>query len=280
MRRQVFDIQDGRTSVIEHRALSVCCHKCGATTKAEFPSGIRAPVQYGPGVLTRASYLHLYQLLPIARTTESMHDLFGCTLAPATVERASRLFSGKLVRCEQRIKAAMDEIGILPQFKGTLVRDGYLSYTRFERCRHSLCNAHLLRELVFIEETDPAQKVWTTPLAKLLLRVKETTDKARAQKEAKLDQREQSAYLRHYDRLVRKAVKLNPPVSRCKGQPGATKKKRIAQPTAYGIIQRLQRRREEILRFMTDLSVPFDNNGSNLEEALDKLHLPYRVSFI
>jgi transposase IS66 family protein len=28
-----------------------------------------------------------------------------------------------------RGKAAMDEIGILPQFKGMLVRDGYLSYT-------------------------------------------------------------------------------------------------------------------------------------------------------
>lgn len=165
----------------------------------------------------------------------------------------------------------MDEVGILPQFKGTLVRDGYLSYTRFERCRHSLCNAHLLRELVFIEETSPEQKVWTTPLSKLLLKIKETADKARAQKEARLDQSEQSAYLRRYDGLVRKAVKLNPMVSRRKRQPGATKKKRVAQPTANGIVQRLQRRRDEILRFMTDLSVPFDNNGSERDLRMIKL---------
>ena len=304
-RRQVFDIKDGRTCVTEHRALIVCCRKCGATTKAEFPLGVRAPVQYGPGVLVRAVYLHLYQLLPVARTSEAMQDLFGCPVSWATVERAARLFSGKLVRCEQRLKAAvrdsqvigadetglrvarterlthfaydgrrgkaaMDEIGILPQFKGTLVRDGYFSYTRFERCRHSLCNAHLLRELVFIEETSPEQKVWTTPLSKLLLKIKETADKARAQQAARLDQSEQSAYLRRYDRLVRKAVKMNPSVPRRKRQPGATKKKRVAQPTAHGIVQRLQRRRNEILRFLTDLSVPFDNNGSERDLRMIK----------
>jgi hypothetical protein len=173
---------------------------------------------------SRAAYLNLYQLLPVARTSEAIRDLFGCSLSPATVERAGRTFSGKLVRCEQRLKAAirdspvvgadetglrvagslgwihvartdelthfaydprrgrdaMDEVGILPQFKGTLVRDGYLSYSRFEQCRHSLCNAHLLRDLVYIEEISPAQKVWAGPLASLLIEIKEAAAKARA----------------------------------------------------------------------------------------------------
>jgi transposase len=71
-------------------------------------------------------------------------------------------------------------VGILPRLRGALVRDGYLSYTRFETCRHSLCNAHLLRELVFIEETDPKQKVWTKPFAALLLEIKEAASEARA----------------------------------------------------------------------------------------------------
>lgn len=211
--------------VTEHRALIVCCRKCGVTTRAEFPPGVRAPVQYGPGVFSRVGYLHLYQMLPVARTSEAMHDLFGCYVSWATVVRAGRIFSSKLVRCEQRIKAAirdspvigvdetglrvagynawvhvarterlthlaydvrrgkaaMDDAGILPQFKGTLVRDGYLSYTRFERCRHSLCNAHLLRELIFIEEASPGQKAWNTPLSELLLKIKEIARAARAQ---------------------------------------------------------------------------------------------------
>lgn len=113
VRRQVFDIQDGRTSVTEHRALIVCCRKCKTTTRAKFPAGVRAPVQYGQGVLVRAGYLHLYQLLPVARTSEAMRDLFGCLISWATVERAARIFSGKLVRCEQRIKAAVRDSSVI-----------------------------------------------------------------------------------------------------------------------------------------------------------------------
>jgi transposase len=189
LRRQVFDISDGRVKVTEHRVENSRCNACGAKTRARFPAGVRAPVQYGPGVLTRAIYLHLYQLIPVARTSETMRDLFGCCLSPATVERAGRICSGKLVRCEQRIKAAirqstvigadetglrvaggsgwvhvarteththyafderrgkaaMDEIGILPGFRGTLVRDGFTSYRWYEQCRHALCNAHVRR---------------------------------------------------------------------------------------------------------------------------------------
>lgn len=47
----------------------------------------------------------------------------------------------------------MQDVGILPRLRGTLVRDGHLSDTRSEACRHSLRDAHLLRELVFVEET-------------------------------------------------------------------------------------------------------------------------------
>ncbi|HYG83147.1 MAG TPA: DUF6444 domain-containing protein [Pyrinomonadaceae bacterium] len=88
VRRQVFDLIDGRASVTEHRALLTCCRKCGAATRGQFPPAVRAPVQYGPAVLSRVCYLHLYQLLPVARTSEAMKDLFGCPISWAAVERA------------------------------------------------------------------------------------------------------------------------------------------------------------------------------------------------
>ncbi|HYG79502.1 MAG TPA: IS66 family transposase [Pyrinomonadaceae bacterium] len=314
VRRQVFDLKDGHMSVTEHRALLTCCRQCKTTTRAKFPAGVRAPVQYGQGVLVRAGYLHLYQLLPVNRTSEAMRDLFGCPVSWATIERASRLFSGKLVRCEQRIKAAvrdssvigvdetglrvaghnawvhvarterlthfayderrgkaaMDDIGILPQFRGTLVRDGYLSYTRFERCRHSLCNAHLLRELVFVEETSPEQQAWTTPLSKLLLKIKEGTELARARGAVMLDRDKQRAWARRYDFLVKRAERLNPPAAECRGEPGVPQR-RVARPTPGKTVARLRRRRDEVLRFMTDLSVPFDNNGSERDLRMVKL---------
>jgi transposase len=125
--------------------------------------------------------------------------------------------------------------------------------------------------LVFIEETNPAQKVWTTPLSKLLLKIKDAAGEAQVEGESQLGQSDQRDWLRRYDRLVKKAIKLNPPVPRRKREPGTPKKKRIVQPTARGIVERLQRRRHEVLRFMTDLSVPFDNNGSERDLRMIKL---------
>lgn len=51
VRRQVFDICAGQMKVTEHRAETKRCSACGKITKARFPLGVRAPIQYGPGVL-------------------------------------------------------------------------------------------------------------------------------------------------------------------------------------------------------------------------------------
>src|SRR5215213_1718050 len=269
-RRQVFDLPPVKLVVTEHRRETRRCAACGAKTQAAFPAGVRAPAQYGPALLARSAYLNLYQLLPVARTSEALRDLFNCALSPATVERAGRLFSGKLVRSEQRLKAAirdapivgadetglrvagsggwihvartdalthyaydsrrgldaMREVGILPQFRGTLVRDGYLSYTRFEQCRHSLCNAHLLRELVFVGETDPAQSAWTKPLAALLIEIKEAAARACAAGQGQLSEEAQGTYQRRYDRPVKRADKLNPLPPKAEDGGGDTPRKK------------------------------------------------------
>jgi transposase len=316
LRRQVFDLPEVRLSVTEHRAETRRCRRCGAEAKAGFPAGLRAPAQYGPRASARAAYFRLYQLLPAARTSEAMRDLFGCPLSPATVERAGRVFSGKLIRSEQRIKAAvsdsrvvgadetglrvagkngwvhvartdelthlaydsrrgfeaMRDAGILPRLRGTLVRDGYLSYTRFERCRPGLCNAHLLRELVFVEETDPAQAAWTKPLASLLLEIKEAASEARAAGDAQLSEETKGDYLRRYDRLVKRADKLNPqPREEGDGAGDSPKRKRQPLSPQRRLVNRLLRRRDEVLRFMTDLAVPFTNNGAERDLRMVKV---------
>jgi len=314
IRRQVFDIREGRVQVTEHRAEAQRCAACRTISKAKFPTTVRAPVQYGQGVRSRSLYLHRYQLLPVARTSETMRDLFGCSISAASIQRAARICSGKLLYTEQRIKsairdsqvigadetglrvagsggyihvartdelthygfderrgkAAMDEIGILPQFTGTLVRDGFSSYKWYEQCRHSLCNAHLLRDLVFVEESSPAQKVWNTPLSKLLLKIKDVVAETQTKDEVGLSEKMKNEFLRRYDQLVRKADRLNllPPKTKAQGDAA---KKPATQLTPRRLVNRLQRRRDEVLRFMSDTSVPFDNNGSERDLRMIKL---------
>ena len=55
----------------------------------------------------------------------------------------------------KRGSTAINEIGIINQFAGTLVRDGFSAYRRYEQCQHSFCNAHLLRNLTFVGENEP-----------------------------------------------------------------------------------------------------------------------------
>ena len=60
------------------------------------------------------------------------------------------------------------------------MRDGWQPYERYEQCHHSLCNAHLLRNLTFVAENEPAHKVWTDLLAKLLVQIKEAVHLAKS----------------------------------------------------------------------------------------------------
>jgi transposase len=241
-RRQVVELVPARLRVTEHRAEVVRCISCGRRTKAEFPSGVTAAVQYGPSVVARALYLHGYQLLPYARAAEAMKELFGCAMSAGTLAAAVRRCATGLIETEVKIKrglrrspvihadetglrvkgrlayvhvasserlthyaadvrrgkAAIDEIDILPAYRGTCVHDGWLSYTRYPGCRHALCGAHLLRELTYFEELSEVTKAWAAPLKELLLEMKGVAERAGAPVPA----RQVEELTGRYDRLV------------------------------------------------------------------------------
>lgn len=304
-KRQVFEIENGTLAVIEHRLAAKLCPACGSISRGQFPASVKAPVQYGASVLSRTLYLHLYQLLPVARTQEAMRDLFGCDISQASIQRAARFCSEKLVRCEQRIKAAIresevigadetgirlggatawvhvartetlthlashtnrgkaafDAIGILNRFKGTLVRDGWFSYKQYGQCRHSLCNAHLLRNLVYVGEAEPPHKEWTDALAKLLIEIKDAVETARNNSQTELQSDLQSDFLDRYDRLTNRAEEA------VRGSPSP----KAVGLTAHNLLNRFIRSKAQVLSFMMDFAVPFDNNGSERDLRMLKL---------
>ena len=63
----------------------------------------------------------------------------------------------------------MDEMNILPNFKGTSVHDGLSSYAHYA-CKHGLCNAHHLRELLFVVER--YEQLWASEMITLLVAIK------------------------------------------------------------------------------------------------------------
>jgi hypothetical protein len=48
---------------------------------------------------------------------------------------------------------AMDAIGILPRFHGVAVHDAWAPYDTYTHMIHALCNAHALRELIYVTDT-------------------------------------------------------------------------------------------------------------------------------
>jgi hypothetical protein len=112
----------------------------------------------------------------------------------------------------------------------------------------------MLRELLYIEEVDSDQKVWIEPLRKLLFTAKEAASEAKDSGNDQIDAQRKNSIFRRYGKIVKQADELNPqPPKRTRG-PGPPVKKREAGPTPRSIINRLQKKRDEILRFMTDLT--------------------------
>nr|MDQ3746579.1 transposase [Acidobacteriota bacterium] len=152
---------------------------------------------------------------------------------------------------------AIDEIDILPAYRGTCVHDGWLSYTHYPDCRHALCGAHLLRELTYFEELCEETKAWASPLKELLLEMKGVAEREGVQVLA-WQVEELTA---RYDKRVAEGQEAQPPPD----VPQSTRRQ------ARSLLQRLVRRKEEVLRFLSDPLVPFDNNLAERDLRMVKL---------
>ncbi len=101
-----------RLRFTEYRAERVL-GTCGKIHRAEFPTGVEAPVQYGRRLKAVALYLSAYQLLPQARTCQSMADLCGVPMSEGTLNRIMLGAHRKLEPTERGIEAALAQEPVL-----------------------------------------------------------------------------------------------------------------------------------------------------------------------
>ena len=161
---------------------------------------------------------------------------------------------------EKRGTIAMNDMGILPFFKGTLCHDHWKPYYTYD-CTHALCNAHHLRELTRAWEQD-GQK-WARKLKKLL----ETINCKVIDAGGALDAHESQKYRLKYRAILRQGETECPePAKPKKGKRGPVKKTK-----SRNLLERLRDFEQDTLRFMDNEDVPFSNNLGECDIRMTKV---------
>jgi transposase len=291
--------------VTERRGYELHC-ACGQYHCSEFPPEISAPVQYGALIKSTLVYLTQQQLLPIERTVQLIKDLYGIELSAGTVQASIEQAAQRLMPAYERIaqavsaapvvhfdetgqrvsgrlrwlhtaatlqltwygahdkrgQLAMDAMGILPVFEGVAVHDGWASYREYA-CTHALCNAHHLRELIYLEET--TQQPWTRKMIDFLRAAKKQAEAAHAANRT-IGPKCSAKLRRHYYRILREGERANP-----RSRQRARRRGRIKQSPAANLLRRLRQHAPDVLRFLCDPRVPFDNNQAERDIRMPKL---------
>jgi len=155
---------------------------------------------------------------------------------------------------DNRGHAALDGFEILPGYTGTLVRDDYGAYAKFDKHLKAvqLCCAHLLRALRGIGELDVEpysfQRCWTEPATAALLDAKAAVDKAKAAGLTSLDPDLLADLRERYDKAVEWGILTN----RHRDWPSG-------RHPGHTLATRLQTRAAQVWRFTVDFAVPFTN---------------------
>ncbi|MFZ1399678.1 MAG: IS66 family transposase [Candidatus Promineifilaceae bacterium] len=298
-KRQVHDLPPLQIVVTEHQAETLCCRQCRQLSQGTFPPDVVAPVQYGPGIQQLAVYLKSEQYIPYDRSRQFFADLFDLNLSPGTLQnivaRAAKrlrpivtqiktaLIAGHTLHCDEsgfyiggqrhwlhvaatktltcyyphqrRGRKATDAMGILPHFRGTAIHDFWSAYRYYQRCHHGLCNVHHLRDLTAVAEN--GNQAWPTRFQWFLLSVKQVVDQACLTGATALPVAKVVQIERIYDQLITVALQANspPPGGWPKGKRGRPKKTK-----PRNLAERLDKHRHEVLAFVYDFKVPFDNN--------------------
>jgi len=298
IRRQVFDIPEPKLVVTEHVYFQYAIPGSKQCVHAPFLEETSAPVQYGSRFGSLLLYLRDYQLIPMARIAEFCLDLYGQRISEDTINRfrdpcyenlesfeefmKARLLESPVLHADETgIKVgsklewlhdlsdlnytflhvsdhrgfkAIEEMDVLGHYNGTLVHDCYSSYFKLN-CSHALCVAHLIRELKFFIEVKSHS--WAVRMKDLLYQGLE--DPAMTS---------QRGWNQRYTRILNQAKQEHPhePPTRKKGRRG-----RSAKPPVNNLIERFEKHREAILRYIFEPGVPFTNNQGERDLRMAKV---------
>lgn len=171
--------------------------------------------------------------------------------------------------------AAIEEEGVLTKIKGSLVHDCYKVYDKLDNVKgHGACNSHIQRDLIGVDEN--YEVIWPMLIKELLLTAKANKEQAIAEGKTSLPEKTINKYITAYRRIL----ELAPSVDKLEPPPAPpprkdVKKGRTKRTSEENLRLRLQEKTNEVWRFLTDFSVPFDNNLA--EQSLRNLKTKVKV---
>jgi transposase len=310
-RRQVIDFPEKRLWVTEHQIEEKHCPVCLRTSQAAFPSAVRATAQYGSRIQALGVYLVEGQMVPYARASQMLREIFGLQISAGSLAGWVRTCSQALIEVETRIKEGLRKANVIHQDEtGVRVRRHH-SYvhvcstpqlTHFgyhpSRGRVALNTIGILAGFEGTSVHDGYKIYPGYPCQHALCNVHHLRELtfveeelkqpwAKKMKELLLDMKEEVAQAKATGQNQLDVIKL----ANFHFQYGALIRegfelnpkvppppgyKRVKQSPTWNLLDRLSRYREATLRFLHDFAVAFDNNLA--ERDLRMIKVQQKVS--
>lgn len=163
---------------------------------------------------------------------------------------------------KKRGREAIEDIGLIPKYKGTIVHDCWSSYLTYTHCQHGLCGSHLLRELTFVVEAHNHR--WARNMKRCLKRACRMVSQSEV---SALDTSMYSKLQGMYRKILNAAEKELPPIpNRPDGRRG-----KIAKPKVHNLWERLKKYEDFVLQCAKYSHVPFTNNRAERDLRMSKV---------
>jgi transposase len=295
---QVTDLPEAAAETVQHDRHEVEC-ACGRRHVADAPpeaAGAPGTVTYGLSFQAWCVFLMVMHHVPVERCADILESMSGTRPSDGWVHGLLSRAAKAVAAANKTIRALIilarvicgDETPLragpgpkakkkylqvactnlltcyflgdrdLPSFKdfiysdlhGTVVvHDRYVNYDHFTGISHQLCTAHILRDIEDAAQSYP-DAIWPGQIARELRALIHQANLARAQG---LQAVPGDAITEHL-RMFRHGV--NAGLSQVRRVPGANSK----QPPALHLLECLKHREADVLRFLTDTTIPPTSN--------------------
>ena len=294
-----------KLEVIQYEADEYRNHKTREKVHAEFPEGLVNEVEYDASVSALIALLHSHGNMSYDKIMETLSDLTDGVLTPSkgmmanlekkfsdrSVEDRRQIFSRMLVYPYMHIDGTTVRVngqngqvlvetspaGTLlfhtgvkgdkavkgtpaEDYGGTAIHDGESTFFHYGK-DHQGCLVHELRYLKGSMDNEP-NLTWASTMRGFLQFVMHYVNEVKGEGRQKLSTEEIESIKEQYSAILELA----------KTEYGEHPPNRKYYIEGYNTMKRLEKNKEYYLRFLSDLSIPYQNNPAELVARKEKMH--------